>query len=37
MTQVTRIVNGPALMHLKERNEQFIQALSALPLEKTTA
>ena len=33
MTQVTRNVNGPALMHLKERNEQYIQALSALPNE----
>ena len=37
MTKVTRIVNGPALMHLAERTEQYTQALSALPLEPTTA
>jgi putative chitinase len=37
MTQVTRIVNGSALMHLAERNEQYIRASSALPLEPSTA
>ena len=31
MTAVTRIVNGPALMHLSERIEQYMVALGALP------
>lgn len=31
MTGVTSIVNGKALMHLKERVEQYITALGALP------
>jgi hypothetical protein len=29
MTKVTRIVNGPALMHLKERQQQYDIALVA--------
>lgn len=31
MTAVTRKVNGPALMHLKERVEQYVVALGNIP------
>lgn len=37
MTLVTRKVNGPALMHLSDRIEQYLVALGALPLEPVTA